>query len=193
MSLWDKLPTDIIQHIYEYDTTYRENMNESLKFIEHACPTCCCDGREKNRYRHHYQLHYEVPVWSWEWRRRNACPKHNPGDFDKDGNQTRFDWSVEDFWEPISDLNDNVTHGIINTYNSYYASYTYVHTTIESRWERAMRNWFNYCFCGPIKQTRQTCKHYNFKYPSPIKTYSRKKLSGARFMDMTHDQRPIAA
>ena len=27
----------------------------------------------------------------------------------------------------------------------------------------------------------------------PIKTYSRKKLSGARFMDMTHDQRPIAA
>ena len=93
----------------------------------------------------------------------------------------------------IPDLNDNVTHGIINTYTNITTTYTYVHTTIESRWEREMRNWYNYFFCGPIKQTRQTCKHYNFKYPSPIKTYSRKKLSGARFMDMTHDQRPIAA
>ena len=26
-------------------------MNESLKFIEHACPTCCCDGgRKKSNY-----------------------------------------------------------------------------------------------------------------------------------------------
>ena len=30
-------------------------------------------------------------------------------------------------------------------------------------------------------------------YPSPIKTYSRKKLIGTRFMDMSHEQRPIKA
>ena len=55
MSLWSKLPDDIVKLIYEYDSTYREIMNESLKFIEHACPTCCCDGK-KNRYRHHYDI-----------------------------------------------------------------------------------------------------------------------------------------
>ena len=81
MSLWDKLPTDIIQHIYEYDSTYREKINESLKFIEHACPTCCCDGGKKTRYRHYGDL--EDAFWNWEWRRRNACPKHNPSEFDK--------------------------------------------------------------------------------------------------------------
>ena len=190
MSLWDKLPVDILQHIYEYDTTYKVKLNESLKLIEHAAPTCCCDGGQKNRFRHHYEIeHFGIPFWNWEWRRRNACPKHNPGDFDKDGNQTRFDWSEEDFWEDnIPDLNDNVANGFTIT-----TAYTYFYTTIESRWERVMRNWFTCCFCGPIKQSRQTSKHYNFKYPSPIKTYSRKKLSGARFMDMTHDQRPIAA
>ncbi len=192
MSLWDKLPVDIVQHIYEYDTTYTEKLNESLKLIEHAAPTCCCDGGQKNRFRHHYEIeHFGVPFWNWEWRRRNACPKHNPGDFDKDGNQTRFDWSVGDFWEDnIPDLNDNVTHGftITTTYN-----YVMFHNTIESRWEREMRNFWIHFMRGPIIQSRQTSKHYNFKYPSPIKTYSRKKLSGARFMDMTHDQRPIAA
>ena len=56
MSLWDKLPTDIIQHIFEYDPTYKEILNESLNFINHACPTCCCDGGEKNRYRHHFDI-----------------------------------------------------------------------------------------------------------------------------------------
>ena len=47
MSLWDKLPVDILQLIYEYDTTYKEKLNESLKLIEHAAPTCCCDGGRK--------------------------------------------------------------------------------------------------------------------------------------------------
>ena len=38
---------DIVNLIYKYDSTYRDIMNESLKFIEHACPTCCCDGGKK--------------------------------------------------------------------------------------------------------------------------------------------------
>ena len=33
MSLWSKLPDDIVKLIYEYDTTYREIMNGGLKFI----------------------------------------------------------------------------------------------------------------------------------------------------------------
>ena len=47
-------------------------MNESLKFIKYACPTCCCDGG-KTRYRHYSEL----DNFGIGNRRRNACPKHN--------------------------------------------------------------------------------------------------------------------
>ena len=36
MSLWSKLSSNVIQHIYEYDSTYKEKLNESLKLIEHC-------------------------------------------------------------------------------------------------------------------------------------------------------------
>ena len=84
MSLWSKLPNDAIKLIYEFDLTYKEKFDETLKFIKHACPTCCCDGGKKTRYRHHYDIGtFPFPYWGWEWRRRNACPKHNPEDFDR--------------------------------------------------------------------------------------------------------------
>lgn len=70
MSMMETLPLEVCRNIYELDNTYREVLNESLKFIEHAEPVCTCSG---------------------EFRRicRNKCPKHNPsaysdeyGDYD---------------------------------------------------------------------------------------------------------------
>jgi len=191
MSLWDKLPTDIIQHIYEYDTTYRENINESLKFIEHACPTCCCDGREKNRYRHHFDIEpFPYTFWNWEWRRRNACPKHNPEDFDKDGNQTEYNW-IDDY---LLNIQRTIDQNHINVDMTIFFQNlpTVFHYEI-----RTGRNWYRYN--GTINYNKIMLDLWMFStrnkniYKIPIKTYSRKKLSGARFMDMTHDQRPIAA
>lgn len=191
MSLWDKLPTDIIQHIYEYDTTYRENINESLKFIEHACPTCCCDGREKNRYRHHFDIEpFPYTFWNWEWRRRNACPKHNPEDFDKDGNQTEYNW-IDDYLLNIQRTIDQ-NHINVDMTIFFQNPPTVFHYEI-----RTGRNWYRYN--GTINYNKIMLDLWMFStrnkniYKIPIKTYSRKKLSGARFMDMTHDQRPIAA
>jgi len=167
MSLWNKLPTDIIQHIYAYDSTYIEKMNEGLMFIEHASPSCCCDGGKKTRYRHHF-------LWNWEWRRRNSCPKHNPCEFDKNGFQTEYD-----FTEEIAE-------------QERYENNIYIHYEI-----RTGRTWYrynetiNYNFI--ILSLWVFCTHNKDIYPSPIKTYSRKKLTGARFMDMTHAQRPITA
>ncbi len=192
MSLWDKLPTDIIQHIYEYDSTYREKINESLKLIEHVSPTCCCDGGEKNRYRHHFDNGYfAFPLWVWEWRRRNACPKHNPEDFDKDGNQTEYDWRDADYNIPIY-------HIIEQNYNLPDMTIFYpIHSIVFHYEIRTGRNWYRYN--GTINYNKIMLHLWMFStrnkniYKIPIKTYSRKKLSGARFMDMTHDQRPIAA
>lgn len=188
MSLWDKLPHDIIQHIYEYDSTYREKMNESLKFIEHACPTCCCDGREKNRYRHHFDIGtFQYTFWDWEWRRRNACPKHNPTEFNKNGFQTEYDFTEE--WV------EQERYLISTTYD--YSYFTFVNNVPIHYEIRTGRTWYRHN--GTINYNIvmmnlwMFCTRSKNIYQSPIKTYSRKKLSGARFMDMTHDQRPIAA
>ena len=192
MSLWDKLPADIIQHIYEYDTTYRENLNECLKLIEHACPTCCCDGREKNRYRHHFDNgNFEFTFWDWEWRRRNACPKHNPEDFDKDGNQTEYDWRDADYYNRMNDMHQYMQQALITThYHHHYHHHTL--GPILYTWSMSDPNGtINYNLI--MMSLWMFCTRSKNIYPSPIKTYSRKKLSGARFMDMTHSQRPIAA
>ena len=176
MSLWNKLPTDIIQHIYEYDSTYREKMNQSLKFVEHACSNCCCDGGKKTRYRHFL----EVSFWNWEWRRRNSCPKHNPCEFDKNGVQTEYD-----FTEEIAEHERYIN--ALNTVQQFWVHYEI----------RTGRTWYrynetiNYNFI--ILGLWVFCTRNKDIYPSPIKTYSRKKLTGARFMDMTHAQRPITA
>ena len=188
MSLWDKLPTDIIQHIYEYDSTYREIMNESLKFIEHACPTCCCDGREKNRYRHHFDIGtFPYTFWDWEWRRRNACPKHNPEDFDKDGNQTEYDWRDADYYNRMNDMHQYMQQALTTTHHHH----TIMYTDLFTYWRPDPNATINYSII--MMSLCMYCIRNQNIYPSPIKTYSRKKLSGARFMDMTHDQRPIAA
>ena len=77
MSIWSKLPTDIVQHIYEFDSTYKEKFDESLNFIEHAFPTCCCDGGKKERYRHHYDItqfgfHFGIGNGDVEMRAQNT-------------------------------------------------------------------------------------------------------------------------
>ena len=193
MSLWDKLPTDIIQHIYEYDSTYREKMNESLNFIEHACPICCCDGGKKERYRHHCNIeNFAFTFWDWEWRRRNACPKHNPGDFDKDGNQTVYNWRDMEYYIPHhhQSLPEQILYPDMLTL-PHFEPIT-IHYEI-----RTGRNWYRYN--GTINYNKIMLDLWMFSTRNkninkiPIKTYSRKKLSGARFMDMTHAQRPIAA
>ena len=194
LCLWNKLPKSLIDHIYGFDSTFKSKMNDSLNLIKHFTPTCSCDGGVKNRYRHHYQLEpFGVPVWSWEWRRRNACPMHNPGDFDKDGNQTQIDWTnmsgVENTHRTVYYLND-ITTGFDDDVN-----YITINRTIDYDWSRHL-GYFMFCFhksIHPTSMIRKTSKHYNFKYPSPIKTYSRKKLCGARFMDMTADQRQVVA
>ena len=185
MSLWDKLPVDIIQHIYEYDSTYREKMNESLNFIEHACPTCCCDGGKKTRYRHYSELD---DFWNWEWRRRNACPKHNPDEFDKNGVQTEYNWMVEHYELVYPNV---LQHDITNTRLYYYVPFnTYYNYEMGSG-----RVWWNGTIDYNIIMLSlwMFCTRSKNIYPSPIKSYSRKKLIGTRFMDMAHEQRPIKA
>ena len=191
MSLWDKLPADIIQNIYDYDSTYKDKMNESLKFIKYACPTCCCDGGKKTRYRHYSELD---DFWNWEWRRRNACPKHNPEDFDKDGNQIEYNWRADtEYYIPnyviplrthyvpdiiiFNPIQNIVIHGEIRM--SYGNIYNGINRTIDYN-IIMLSLWM---FCTRNKDI----------YPSPIKTYSRKKLIGSRFMDMAHEQRRIKA
>jgi hypothetical protein len=177
MSLWGKLPTSIIQEIYEYDLTYKEKLDECLSFIEHACPSCSCDGGEKNRYRH-YGSDENIfdAFWNWEWRRRNACLKHNPGDFDKNGNQTKYNWFDEMRLEQIETI-------INNNYNIYF-NYEI----------RTGRVWFNGLIVyNLIMALWMFCTCNKDIYSSPINNYSKKKLTGTRFMDMAHNQRPIVA
>tara|TARA_Y100000591_G_scaffold80316_2_gene67609 strand:- start:9168 stop:9737 length:570 start_codon:yes stop_codon:yes gene_type:complete len=189
MSLWDKLSHDIIQHIYEYDTTYREKLNESLKFIKHVCPTCCCDGGEKNRYRHHYNVGtFAYTFWDWEWRRRNACPKHNPEDFDKDGNQTRYNLIFE---HNELDYPVVLQHNITNRLYYYDLSTTYYNYEIRTTGRVGWNGTIDYNIIMLVLWIFST--RNKDIYPSPIKTYSRKKLIGTRFMDMAHEQRPIKA
>ena len=197
MSVWSKLPDEIVKLIYEYDSTYREIMNESLKFIEHACPTCCCDGAKKNRYRHHYDIGtFGYSFWDWEWRRRNACPKHNPGDFDKEGNQTAYNWREMEYYIPPHEYqvvqNYHVNVPDLEVMTDIGPTFIYVeHDVNFGRMWRSYNNAINYAVI--LKSLWRFCMRNLNSYPSPIKTYSRKKLSGARFMDMMHDQRPIAA
>ena len=197
MSLWSKLPDNVIQHIYEFDLTYKEKFDETLKFIKHACPTCCCDGGKKTRYRHHYDIGtFPFTFWNWEWRRRNACPKHNPEDFDKYGNQIEYNWRSDitilypiqnyeipaqthyvpdiTIFDPIQNI---VIHSEIRT--SYGVRYNGINRTI---------NYNVIMLCLWMFYTRN--KNNN---KIPIKTYSRKKLIGTRFMDMRHNQRHIVA
>ena len=192
MSMWSKLSTDIIQHIYEFDSTYKEKFDESLNFIEHAFPTCCCDGGKKERYRHHYDIaQFGFTFWDWEWRRRNACPKHNPGDFDKNGNQTEYNWRDMEYFIPSYELIPTFTYNVpdmevINPFQNIVLHYEV----------RTGRNWYRYH--GTINYNTIMLSLWMFATRKknekiPIKTYSRKKLCGARFMDMGHDQRPIAA
>ena len=197
MSMWSKLPTDIIQHIYEFDSTYKEKFDESLNFIEHAFPTCCCDGGKKERYRHHYDIgQFGFTFWDWEWRRRNACPKHNPGDFDKDGNQTEYNWRDMEYFIPSYDYqvvqNYHVNFPDFEVMTNIGRTFIYVEHHINyARIRRSYNATINYAVI--LKSLWRFCMRNLNSYPTPIKTYSRKKLSGARFMDMTHDQRPIAA
>ena len=186
MSLWDKLPTSIIQEIYEYDLTYKEKLDESLNFIEHACPSCCCDGGKKTRYRHYGDDENIIDaIWIWEWRLRNACPKHNPGDFDKNGNQTKYSWSFYD--ERL--VLERIEEGINNYYSQRQQKKDFtIHYEI-----RTGRLWWNGMICQFILPLWIFCTTIKDIYPSPIKTYSRKKLTGSRFMDMSHNQRSVVA
>ena len=192
MSLWSKLPDDVLKLIYEFDLTYKEKFDETLKFIDHACPTCCCDGGKKTRYRHHYDIGtFSYSFWHWEWRRRNACPKHNPEDFDKDGNQIEYNWRDMEYNIPNYDI-------IAQYYNNpdltifYPIQHTVVHYEI-----RTGRNWYRYN--GTINYNKIMLDLWMFSTLNkntnkiPIKTYSRKKLIGTRFMDMRHNQRHIVA
>lgn len=189
MSLWSKLPNDVVKLIYEFDLTYKEKFNETLKFIKHACPTCCCDGGKKTRYRHHYDIGtFPFTFWDWEWRRRNACPKHNPEDFDKDGNQTEYNWRDADYYNRWYDMNRYMQQALTTTYHHHH---TLVYEPYFTTWRSDPNATINYSII--MISLWLFCTRNKTIYPSPIKTYSRKKLSGARFMDMTHDQRPIAA
>ena len=191
MSLWSKLPNDAIKLIYEFDLTYKEKFNETLKFIKHACPTCCCDGGKKTRYRHHYDIGtFPFPYWGWEWRRRNACPKHNPEDFDKDGNQIEYNWRDIEYFIPNYDI-------IAQHYNGpditiFHPTNIIIHYEIGTG-----HNWYRYN--GTINYNKIMLDLWMFYTRNkntnkiPIKTYSRKKLIGTRFMDMRHNQRHIVA
>jgi hypothetical protein len=186
MSLWDKIPISIIQEIYEYDLTYKEKLDESLNFIEHACPSCCCDGGKKTRYRH-YGSDENIfdAFWNWEWRRRNACLKHNPGDFDKNGNQTEYSRSIEEM-EAINEwwLGQNEIILTQPDLTDLYFNYEI----------RTGRVWFyGNVDHNSVVYTWVFCTRNKDIYPSPIKTYSRKKLTGSRFMDMAHNQRSVVA
>ena len=214
MSLWSKLPTDIVQHIYEFDSTYKEKFDESLNFIEHAFPTCCCDGGKKERYRHHYDIgQFGFNFWDWEWRRRNACPKHNPGDFDKNGNQTEYNWRDIDYnyqtynlfgtaVAPMTGYDMVTQYQFAQNYNVNVPDLevmtdigrTFIYVEHDINFARIWRSYnnatINYAVILKSLWMFATRKK-NEKIP--IKTYSRKKLCGARFMDMGHDQRPIVA
>ena len=65
MSMMDTLPLEVRRNIYELDNTYREVLNESLKFIEHVVPVCTCSGE-------------------FRWKCINTCPKHNPSAYSDD-------------------------------------------------------------------------------------------------------------
>ena len=72
---------------------------------------------------------------------------------------------------------------------------TFIHIEHDVIYSRVWRSYFGATinYADILKSLRRKCTRNQNIYPSPIKTYSRKKLSGARFMDMTHDQRPITA
>tara|TARA_B100000900_G_scaffold232699_1_gene197591 strand:- start:206 stop:769 length:564 start_codon:yes stop_codon:yes gene_type:complete len=98
MSMMKTLPLEVCRYIYELDNTYREVLNESLKFIEHAVPVCTCSGEFRcicgNKCPKHNPSAYSdiyrdydfkptpFPMidLSRKFRRicRNKCPKHNP-------------------------------------------------------------------------------------------------------------------
>ena len=72
---------------------------------------------------------------------------------------------------------------------------TFIYVEHDINFSRIWRSYTNATinYAVILKSLWRFCIRNQNIYPSPIKTYSRKKLSGARFMDMTHDQRPIAA
>ena len=202
MSLWGKVPDDVVKLIYEFDLTYKEKFNETLKFIKHACPTCCCDGGKKTRYRHHYDIGtFPFTFWDWEWRRRNACPKHNPEDFDKDGNQIEYNWRDMDY-NILGRPTGYITNYAIFTQHYNGPDMTIFHPIQNIVIHSDIRTWYGDRYNG-INRTI----NYNIIMLSlwmfytrnkntnkiPIKTYSRKKLIGTRFMDMRHNQRHIVA
>jgi hypothetical protein len=185
MSLVDNLPIELLTQIYNYDLTYKEILDESLKFIEHGCPTCICNGCKKKLYRH-YGNDLGDPYWGWEWRRQNACPKHNPGDFDKNGIQHEYSWSnlaerveqMDAWWNGQNEMT-LLQPDLTNDYYNYEIG--------------TGRIWYNGSINYNFKMLGlwMFCTRFPDIYPSPIKSYSRKKLIGSRFMDMRHDQRPI--
>ena len=174
MSLVDKLPSDVCRHIFEYDITYRDIFKESLNFIEHALPVCTCRGLKDRRIhsRLDYSFFYTSLRWCW-----NACPKHNPSAFDRNGMVQEY--YMPDFM-PIIVLPD------------YYIGSSYEFKTISRRFHAIVDSgyWINMC----------TILYYLSEWLILRRLHNNvfrkgrcKKQSWSRFMDMNHNQRNIVA
>ena len=164
MSFIDKLPIDILIHIYCFDTTYREIFKESLKFIEHAVPSCtCCGARKSNK---------SCTRWSrlcW-----NACHKHNPSAYYKNG-EPYFEYLIPDIMSLMTTRNYSIG-------SPYYQMKTRERSIV--RYYLRMC-WLLYYYSERLRLDRL---HNN-----TFRNGLYKKQSWSRFMDMSHNQRTIVA
>ena len=173
MSLADKLPIDVCRHIYEFDITYKDIFKESLKFIEHAVPVCTCSGIKNRPYnRLNYSFFYTSYRWCW-----NACPKHNPSAYDRNGNVQEY--YMPDFM-PIIVVPD------------YYIGSAYEFKTISRRHIPFIDSGYYINMCTILYYFSEWLKlrrlHNNI-----FRKGRCKKQSWSRFMDMSHNQRNIVA
>tara|TARA_A100001011_G_C13684006_1_gene584885 strand:+ start:15 stop:479 length:465 start_codon:yes stop_codon:yes gene_type:complete len=152
MALIDKLPIEILINIYEYDITYRDVFKESLNFIDYVLPKCSCSESDSVGFR-----------WCW-----NACPKHNPSAYDKNG------YIVEPI---VPDILPIISSPYYSIGSIYYECKKYI---IDHNWIKMCAILYYYSEWLILRRLHNTFIKGRYK-----------KQSWSRFMDMNHNQRII--
>ena len=172
MSLVDKLPIDVLRHIYGFDITYRDIFNESLKFIEHLVPKCTCGGKRDPYNWSDHSFFYTSRRWCW-----NTCPKHNPSAYNRYG--IVHEYYMPDLM-PIIVLPDYQIGSIYYEFKTISRGISFIDS---GYWIKMCTILYYYSEWLKLRRL-----HNNI-----FRKGRCKKQSWSRFMDMSHNQRTIVA
>lgn len=169
-NLFYSLPIELTREIYDFDPTYKEKLDVSLRLIEHGMEKCTCGGKAVTLSSCYFHVRMGY----------TPCLKHYMSGL--------FDPNIEALInEGLFDPNEY--ERLFNTDEDYTYNYNGIDIEVKPYVYRRPEPYYPSKFWGYWMYIMYTLQGYMYIPQKSIKIINNKKRRQGRFMDMGHYQR----